>query len=63
MTYVTDVHGSPHDANTVFVTLNDFHRGNFKPYIMKSTDLGKTWASISGDCRSAIRCGPSRRIR
>ena len=49
MTYVTDVHPSPHDANTVFVTLNDFHRGNFKPYIMKSTDLGKTWASVSGD--------------
>ncbi|MEO8369025.1 MAG: glycosyl hydrolase [Candidatus Solibacter sp.] len=49
MTYITDVHASPHDANTVFVTLNDFHRGNFKPYIMKSTDLGKTWISVSGD--------------
>jgi hypothetical protein len=49
MTYVTDVHASPHDVNTVFATLNDFHRGNFKPYIMKSTDLGKSWASISGD--------------
>ncbi len=33
----------------MFVTLNDFHRGNFKPYVMKSGDLGKTWASISGD--------------
>jgi photosystem II stability/assembly factor-like uncharacterized protein len=49
LTYVTDVHPSPRDVNTVFVTLNDFHRGNFKPYIFKSTDLGKTWRSIAGD--------------
>ena len=31
MTYVTDVHPSPVDVNTLFVTLNDFQRGNFKP--------------------------------
>ena len=49
MTYVTDVHPSPIDVNTVFVTLNDFQRGNFKPYVMKSTDLGRTWSSIAGD--------------
>jgi len=49
MTYVTDVHPSPIDVNTLFVTLNDFQRGNFKPYVMKSTDLGKTWTSITGD--------------
>jgi photosystem II stability/assembly factor-like uncharacterized protein len=49
MTYVTDIFPSPHDANTVFVTLNDFHRGNFKPYVLRSTDLGRNWASIAGD--------------
>src|SRR5439155_3786012 len=49
LTYVTDVFPSPHDVNTVFVTLNDFHRGNFKPYLLKSTDLGRNWISISGD--------------
>lgn len=49
MTYVTDVFPSPHNVNTVFVTLNDFHRGNFKPYVMKSVDLGRTWSSVSGD--------------
>lgn len=49
MTYVTDVHPSPVDANTVFVTLNDFQRGNFKPYVLKSVDLGGTWTSIAGD--------------
>ena len=49
MTYVTDVHPSPIDVNTLFVTLNDFQRGNFKPYVMKSTDLGRTWTAITGD--------------
>src|SRR4029078_6632868 len=29
-TYVTDVQGSSRDVNTVFVTLNDWNRGNFK---------------------------------
>ncbi len=33
----------------MFVTLNDFQRGNFKPYVLKSTDLGRTWTAISGD--------------
>lgn len=47
--YITDVFSSPSDVNTVFVTVNDFHRGNFKPYVFKSTDLGRTWKSIAGD--------------
>jgi hypothetical protein len=47
--YITDVFPSPSDVNTVFVTVNDFHRGNFKPYVFKSTDLGRTWKSIVGD--------------
>jgi hypothetical protein len=49
LTYVTDVHPSPTDVNTLYVTLNDFQRGNFKPYVLKSTDLGRTWTSIAGD--------------
>jgi photosystem II stability/assembly factor-like uncharacterized protein len=48
-TYVTDVQASSRDVNTVFATLNDWNRGNFKPYVFKSADRGKTWTSISGD--------------
>jgi photosystem II stability/assembly factor-like uncharacterized protein len=51
MSYITDIFPSPVDVNTVFVTINDFQRGNFAPYVLKSTDLGRTWASISGDLR------------
>jgi photosystem II stability/assembly factor-like uncharacterized protein len=47
--YVTDVAASPRDVDTVFVTFNNYQRGDFKPYVMKSTDRGKTWTSIAGD--------------
>ena len=47
--YVTDVLASPREVNTVFATFNDWQRGNFKPYILKSADRGRTWSSISGD--------------
>jgi photosystem II stability/assembly factor-like uncharacterized protein len=48
-TYVTDVFASPRDANTVFVTLNNWQRGDYKPYVVKSTDRGRTWTSITGN--------------
>lgn len=48
-TYVTDVFASPRDANTVFVALNNWQRGDFSPYLVKSTDRGRTWVSIAGD--------------
>jgi photosystem II stability/assembly factor-like uncharacterized protein len=48
-TYVTDVFASPRDANTVFVTLNNWQRGDYKPYIVKSTDRGRTWTNITGN--------------
>ena len=48
-TYVSDVAPSPRDVNTVFVSFNNWQRGDFKPYIVKSTDRGKTWTNISGN--------------
>jgi photosystem II stability/assembly factor-like uncharacterized protein len=48
-TYVTDVFPSPRDVDTVFVTLNNWQRGDYKPYIVKSTDRGRTWTNITGD--------------
>ncbi len=48
-TYVTDVFASPRDSNTVFVTLNNWQRGDYKPYIVKSADRGRTWTNITGD--------------
>jgi photosystem II stability/assembly factor-like uncharacterized protein len=47
--YVTDVYASPRDVNTIFVTINNYQRGDFKPYVMKSVDRGRAWTSISGN--------------
>jgi len=33
----------------IFATLNNWQRGDYKPYIVKSTDRGRTWTNITGD--------------
>jgi len=48
-TFVSRVVPSQHDPNTVYATFNNHQSGDFKPYVLKSTDLGKTWTSIAGD--------------
>ncbi len=49
MTYVNDLEASLHDAGTVFAALNNHKRGDFKPYVLKSADQGRSWTSITGD--------------
>ena len=49
MTYVTRVLASQHDADTVYALFNNHQNGDFKPYLMKSSDAGKTWASVKGN--------------
>ena len=48
-TYVSDVAPSPRNADTVFVALNNWQRGDYKPYIVKSTDRGKSWTNITSN--------------
>ncbi|MCU0286768.1 MAG: glycosyl hydrolase, partial [Acidobacteria bacterium] len=47
--FVNEVKASEHDAGTVFAVFDNHKRGDFKPYIMKSSDRGRTWSSITGD--------------
>ncbi|MFO0953044.1 MAG: glycosyl hydrolase [Isosphaeraceae bacterium] len=47
--YVSDVETSRTDPNTVFACLDNHQNGDFKPYVLRSTDRGKTWALISTD--------------
>ncbi len=49
MAYVSDVVASRHDPGTLYAAFNNHLRGDFKPYLMKSTDRGGTWASVAGD--------------
>jgi hypothetical protein len=48
-TYVSDILPDRFDENVVYATFNNLKRDDFKPYVFKSTDKGKTWQSISGN--------------
>ena len=48
-TYVSRLAGSNHDANTVFAAFENHKNEDFKPYLLKSVDSGKTWTPIAGD--------------
>jgi photosystem II stability/assembly factor-like uncharacterized protein len=49
LTYVTDVLASPRAVNTVFATFNNWQRGDFRAYVLRSRDRGRTWTSIAGN--------------
>jgi photosystem II stability/assembly factor-like uncharacterized protein len=48
-TYVSDVVPDRYDANVVYASFDNIRRNDFKPYIFKSTDKGRTWVSIAGN--------------
>lgn len=57
-TRVNMITASLHDENVVFAVFNNHRSGDFKPYLMKSSDKGKTWVSISANLpeRGSVYC-------
>ncbi|MEN1729230.1 MAG: glycosyl hydrolase, partial [Pseudomonadota bacterium] len=49
MTFVSDLAASLHNEDTVFATFNNHKRGDFRPYVYRSNNRGRSWTSISGD--------------
>ena len=47
--YVADIETSQLDPNTVYACFDNHQNGDFKPYVLRSTDRGKNWTNISGD--------------
>jgi photosystem II stability/assembly factor-like uncharacterized protein len=48
-TYVSCLAPSPNDEATVYAAFDNHKMGDFKPYLLRSGDRGKTWASVVGD--------------
>jgi photosystem II stability/assembly factor-like uncharacterized protein len=48
-TYVNAIKASLHDANTVYAAFNNHKNGDFKPYILVSTNRGRSWSPIQGN--------------
>lgn len=46
MTYVSRLYASQHDSNIVYAAFDNHKNSDFKPYLLKSTDNGKSWTSI-----------------
>src|SRR5438034_1060556 len=56
---------SPHDGNTAYIAVDRHKLDDFKPYIFKTTNLGKTWSAIvngipDGAYVHAVREDPKR---
>ncbi|HRS02151.1 MAG TPA: glycosyl hydrolase [Bacteroidota bacterium] len=47
--YVSDIFASNFNDNVVYATYDNHKMGDFKPYVFKSNDKGKTWTSISSN--------------
>ncbi len=47
--YVSKLVASRHEAKTLYAAFDNHKKGDFKPYLVKSTDAGRTWLSVSGD--------------
>jgi photosystem II stability/assembly factor-like uncharacterized protein len=44
--YVSRVFASPHEAGTAFVAKSGFRNDDFRPFLFRTTDCGKSWTSI-----------------
>jgi hypothetical protein len=47
--YVSCVCASNHDKGTIYASFNNWQRGDFKPYLLRSKDGGKSWTSIAAN--------------
>lgn len=44
--WVPQIQASKYNAGEAFVVANDYRRGDFKPYIFRTADFGKTWTRV-----------------
>jgi len=45
--YVSDIEASRTDPDVVYATVDDHKRGDFAPYVFRSSDRGRSWSLIS----------------
>ena len=45
--FVNDIKADLHDADTVYVVVDDHKSGDFSPYVLKSSNRGRSWTSLA----------------
>src|SRR5262249_15616689 len=48
-TYVSRILPSLHEVRAVYAAFDNHKSGDFAPYLLKSSDAGKTWQDVKGD--------------
>lgn len=58
MSYVSDLEASRHESGRIYAAFDHHKMADFKPYLLRSTDRGRTWTSIAGDLpeRGSVYC-------
>ena len=54
--FVNDIKADLHDPDTVYACLDNHKTGDYKPYLIKSTDRGKTWNLMVGNLPEKHLC-------
>lgn len=49
--WITQIRASRHVAGEAFVVANDYRRGDFKPYIFRTADYGRTWTPLVNESK------------
>jgi photosystem II stability/assembly factor-like uncharacterized protein len=49
MAYVSRIITSNHNADTAYVSFDNHQNADFKPYLLKTTDAGRTWVSLAAN--------------
>ena len=47
--FVNDIKADLFDENTVYLAADDHKTGDYRPFLLKSTDRGRSWRSMRGD--------------
>src|SRR5438093_1368108 len=63
---VSIIEASPHDAGTAYVAANRYKQDDFRPYLFKTKDYGRTWTKITrgipdDDFTRVIRADPAKK--
>lgn len=53
-----NIYASRHDVNVAWAVFNNHRSGDFKPYLVKTVDQGKTWQLVSNNLpeRGSLQC-------
>ena len=52
--FINDLRADLFDANIVYAVLDNHKYGDYKPYLIKSINKGKTWVSMNGNLPSKL---------